>query len=44
LICEIAVATQTHPGPWFDEDEMTVMTVVDILEKQAEAMKKARKG
>jgi hypothetical protein len=34
------VATHTHPGPWFAEDERTVMTVVDILEKQAAAMKR----
>jgi hypothetical protein len=43
LIVEIAVATNTHPGPWFHEDEATIMTVVDILEKQAEASKKARR-
>ena len=36
---EIAVATHTHPGPWFEEDERTVMTVVDILEKQADELK-----
>lgn len=39
MICEIAVATNTHPGPWFLEDETTVMTVLDVLEKRAEAMK-----
>jgi hypothetical protein len=38
------VATQTHPGPWFLEDERTVMTVVDILEKQADALKAKTKG
>ena len=44
MIVEIAVATNTHPGPWFMEDEATIMTVVDILEKQSAAVKKARKG
>jgi hypothetical protein len=39
----VAVATNTHPGPWFMEDEATVITVVDILEKQNEAIKKARR-
>ena len=42
LICEVAVATQTHPGPWFHEDERTVMTVVAILEEQANEIR--RKG
>jgi hypothetical protein len=29
--------TKTHPGPWFLEDEATVMTVLEILERRAEA-------
>jgi hypothetical protein len=38
------VATHTHPGPWFLEDEATVLTVVQVLEDQAERMEAARKG
>lgn len=44
MICEIAVATNTHPGPWFAETEETVMTVVAILEEQAAAIKAKTKG
>jgi hypothetical protein len=44
LICEVAVATNTLPGPWFAEDERTVMTVLDILEKQADTIKRKSKG
>jgi hypothetical protein len=38
------VTTKTHPGPWFLEDEQTIMTVIDILDKRAEAMEKATKS
>jgi len=41
---ELAIATNTHPGPWFEEDERTVMTALDVLEKQAEAIKRKSKG
>jgi len=36
------VATNTHPGPWWREDEETVLTVLAILEDQAKAIKKGR--
>jgi hypothetical protein len=36
------VATHTHPGPWWSEDEETVLTVLEILEDQAKAIKKGR--
>jgi hypothetical protein len=34
------VATNTHPGPWWQESEETVLTVLDILEDQAKAAKR----
>ena len=40
LICEIAVRfPQRRTGTWFLEEEATVMTVVEILERRAEASK-----
>jgi hypothetical protein len=45
LICEIAVATQTAPSQWWDEDAEALATVVELLQKQADATRKAtRKG
>ncbi len=38
MIVEIAVATGTHPGPWFLEDEATIATVVEVLHERADAM------
>ena len=38
------MATHTQPGPWFLEDERTVITVLAILEERAEAMEQATKG
>jgi hypothetical protein len=46
VIAEIAVATHTHPGPWWDEPEEMVLTVLEIFEDQAaqvEAKKRTRK-
>jgi hypothetical protein len=34
------VATNTHPGPWWLEDEETVLTVLQVLEDQAKAAKR----
>jgi hypothetical protein len=36
------VATNTHPGPWWQESEEAVLTVVQILEDQAAATKRGR--
>lgn len=36
------MATGTHPGPWWQEDEETVLTVLSILEDQATAAKRGR--
>jgi hypothetical protein len=34
------VATNTHPGPWWQESEEAVLTVLDILEDQAKAKRR----
>jgi len=41
LICEIALATQTAPGQWWEETDETLATVVDLLEAQAAEIRKA---
>jgi hypothetical protein len=33
LICEIAVATQTAPREWWEEETATLATVIAILEE-----------
>jgi hypothetical protein len=43
VIAEIAVATHTHPGPWWDESEETILTVLEIFEEQAAAAAKAKR-
>jgi hypothetical protein len=43
VICEIAVATNTHPGPWWQESEETVLTVLDILADQHAALTKTKR-
>jgi hypothetical protein len=40
VIAEVAVATGTHPGPWWDEPEEMVLTVLDVFAEQAAAAKK----
>jgi hypothetical protein len=45
VIAEIAVATGTHPGPWWDEPEEMLITVLEIFSEQAAAhAKRKRKG
>jgi hypothetical protein len=44
LICEIAVATRTAPGQWWTETDETLATVVQLLEDQAEEVRKASRG
>lgn len=36
---EIALATETAPSAWWDEDEATLATAWEILDQRAEAMK-----
>jgi hypothetical protein len=42
VIAEVAVATHTHPGPWWQESEEMVLTVLQIFEEQAAASKTKR--
>ena len=39
---EIALATETAPREWWDEDDATLATAVDILQERAAAMKGGR--
>ena len=41
LICEVALATQTAPSQWWEEDSATLATVLQLLEEQTKAVKKA---
>jgi hypothetical protein len=43
VIAEVAVATHTHPGPWWQESEEMVLTVLEIFAEQAAAAEKANK-
>jgi hypothetical protein len=43
-VCEVAVATHTSPAAWWDQDEATVMTVVDILAEVARAQGGSKGG
>jgi hypothetical protein len=43
LICEIAVATQTAPSQWWQEDSSTLATVLAVLDEQAQAIRKAQR-
>lgn len=38
------MATHTQPSAWWDEDEATLMTVVDILDEVARAQERAFKS
>jgi hypothetical protein len=35
MICQIAVATGTAPSSWWDEDDATLATVIELLEERA---------
>lgn len=37
LIVELAVATHTPPSAWWDEDERTIYTAVEVLSEQSRA-------
>lgn len=36
MICAIAVATGTHPDQWMNTPDDILVTVIDILERNAE--------
>lgn len=36
MTVEIALATQTAPSAWWEEEDATLATVLDILNRQAE--------
>jgi hypothetical protein len=42
-VVEIAVATQTAPADWWAESDEVLATVLDVLERNAERAKKARR-
>ena len=44
LICEIAIATETAPSQWWDETAETLATVLELLEHNADEIRKARRG
>jgi hypothetical protein len=44
MIVEIALATETAPSQWWDEDEATLATVLQLLADRAERMARARRG
>lgn len=35
MICSIAVATSTAPSQWWDEDDATLATVIQLLEERS---------
>lgn len=37
MIVAIALATQTAPRDWWDEDDATLATALDLLEERAAA-------
>lgn len=39
---ELAIATQTAPGDWWDEPDEVIATALDVLEKQAREAKRHR--
>jgi hypothetical protein len=42
MIVDIALASNTAPSAWWDEDDATLATAVDILQERARAMKGGR--
>src|SRR5262245_32673126 len=45
LIVEIAIATNTAPADWYDEDDRTIATVLDVMQIQAADMeRRTRRG
>jgi len=42
MIVEIALATETAPRDWRDEDDETLATVLELLAKRAELVRRRR--
>jgi hypothetical protein len=43
LVVELAIATRTAPRDWWDEDDNTIATALDVLEIQAKEMRRAHR-
>lgn len=44
MIVGLALATNTHPGPWWDEPDEAIYTALELLEEQAAAVNKRKGG
>jgi hypothetical protein len=44
LIVEIAIATHTAPRDWWDENDEVIATALDVLNAQADEIRKANRG
>lgn len=44
MIVELAIATNTGPAAWWDEDDATLATALTVLAKQAAEIKSSRHG
>jgi hypothetical protein len=42
MIVAIALATSTAPRDWWDEDDATIATALDLLHEQQERLDRAR--
>ncbi len=42
MIVGLAIATNTHPGPWWDEPQEAIYTALELLEEQHEQVKSKR--
>ena len=40
MIIAIALATQTAPRDWWDEDDATLATAIDLLDEQRQRMER----
>jgi hypothetical protein len=43
VIVELAIATGIAPAMWWAEDDQTIVTALDVLEKQAERIEQAKR-
>jgi len=42
MIVAIALATSTAPRDWWDEDDATIATALDLLDEQQQRIERAR--
>ena len=42
MIVAIALATSTAPRDWWDEDDATLATALDLLDEQQQRLERAR--